>query len=51
MYATVQSHLSGKLAEIEQAGLFKREHLLQSPQKAEVRVSDGAEVLNLCANN
>jgi glycine C-acetyltransferase len=51
MYATVQSHLSERLAEIEQAGLFKRERLLESPQKAEVRVSDGAEVLNLCANN
>jgi len=51
MYAGVQQYLSGKISEIEKAGLFKRERLIESPQQAEVRVADGACVLNLCANN
>jgi glycine C-acetyltransferase len=51
MYGAVQDYLSGKIAEIEKAGLFKRERLIESPQQAEVRVGDGAPVLNLCANN
>jgi len=40
-----------KLHEIEQAGLFKRERLIESPQQAEVRVASEKPVLNLCANN
>lgn len=51
MYAGVQEYLTGKLSEIEKAGLFKRERQIESPQQAEVRVTDGAPVLNLCANN
>jgi glycine C-acetyltransferase len=51
MYAGVQEYLSGKISEIEKAGTFKRERLIESPQQAEVRVGNGATVLNLCANN
>lgn len=51
MYAGVQEYLNGKLAEIDKAGLFKLERLIESPQQAEVRVGNGASVLNLCANN
>ena len=51
MYANVQPQLSGRLQEIASAGLFKRERLLDSPQQAEVRVTEGKQVLNLCANN
>ncbi|MBV8550015.1 MAG: glycine C-acetyltransferase [Acidobacteriaceae bacterium] len=51
MYGNVQPHLAEKLSEIEHAGLFKRERLIESPQQAEVRVGPGAPVLNLCANN
>jgi glycine C-acetyltransferase len=51
MYANVQPQLSGRLQEIASAGLFKRERLLDSPQQAEVRVTAGKQVLNLCANN
>ena len=51
MYANVQPQLSGRLQEIASAGLFKRERLIESPQQAEVRVADGKQVLNLCANN
>jgi glycine C-acetyltransferase len=51
MFANVQPYLNGKIQEIEKAGLYKRERLLESPQRAEIRVSDGAPVLNFCANN
>ena len=51
MYGTFQSHLRKKLEDIESAGLYKRERVITSPQQAEVTVTDGASVLNLCANN
>ncbi len=51
MYNNVQNYLADKISDIERAGLFKRERLITSPQKAEVRVSKGPFVLNLCANN
>ncbi len=51
MYGGVQEYLNGKLSDIEKAGLFKRERLIESPQEAEVRVGGGASVLNMCANN
>jgi len=44
-------HLRGTLAEIDRAGLFKREHVLTTPQRARVDVGTGRPVLNLCANN
>jgi glycine C-acetyltransferase len=51
MLTTVQAELAAQLAEIEAAGLTKTERILTSPQDAHIRVSDGREVLNLCANN
>ncbi|MFT5126144.1 MAG: glycine C-acetyltransferase [Candidatus Omnitrophota bacterium] len=51
MYGSMQEHLTGELAAIEQAGLYKRERIITSPQGARVTVSDGREVLNMCANN
>jgi glycine C-acetyltransferase len=50
MYGTVGSFFREKLEGIEEAGLFKRERTLQSPQSAEVKVG-GEPVLVLCANN
>jgi len=50
MYSGVQPYLTSKLAEIEKAGLFKRERLIEGPQQAEIRVKSDS-VLNLCANN
>jgi glycine C-acetyltransferase len=50
MYGDVQQQLTATLAEIEQAGLFKRERTIQSPQKAHIDVAR-REVLNMCANN
>ena len=51
MYGKMQRHLQQKLDDIQQAGLFKRERVLAGPQQAEVSISNGASVLNLCANN
>jgi glycine C-acetyltransferase len=51
MYGNVQSYLTEKIGDIQKAGLFKQERLIESPQKAEVEVGTGASVLNLCANN
>lgn len=50
MYATVEPYLAQKIGEIESAGLFKRERLIESPQQAGIEVA-GAHVLNMCANN
>jgi len=51
MFTGVRDELSAQLEEIRSQGLFKPERVLLTPQEALVRVSDGAEVLNLCANN
>jgi len=51
MYKNVGPFLAQKIAGIEEAGLFKRERQITSPQQAEVRVGDGTPVLNMCANN
>jgi glycine C-acetyltransferase len=51
MYGEFQSHLKGKLDEIETAGLYKRERVIAGPQQPMVTVGAGAPVLNLCANN
>ncbi|NEN04920.1 glycine C-acetyltransferase [Diaminobutyricibacter tongyongensis] len=50
MYGTFREHVAGQLAEIEAAGLTKRERSIHGPQQALI-VADGAEVLNFCANN
>ena len=45
------NRLESRLAELERDGLFKRERIIASSQDAVVRLEDGREVLNLCANN
>lgn len=47
----MQEHLQRELFEIKNAGLFKEERIIVSPQKAEIKVKSGQEVLNFCANN
>jgi glycine C-acetyltransferase len=49
--AGLRDDLRGRLDEVRAAGLYKQEHLIQTPQSAHVRVADEGEVLNLCANN
>lgn len=51
MYGALQEHLQKELAEIKSAGLYKNERIISSPQDALIRLSDGSEVINFCANN
>ncbi len=45
------SHIQSELDAIQASGLFKRERIITTPQRAIVKLQDGVEVLNLCANN
>ena len=45
------AHLEGQLKELEGAGLYKHERVIDSPQSAEIHVAGGRTVLNFCANN
>ena len=45
------THLRSELQGLQQAGLYKAERIIATPQGALVRTSDGREVINLCANN
>lgn len=49
--APFYTHIQNELQEIRDAGLFKEERILTTPQGALVRTQDGREVINLCANN
>jgi len=51
MYGAMKDHLTGQLAEIEQAGLTKPERVITSPQSNRITTSTGQAVLNMCANN
>ena len=51
MYQEFKSHLQTELTNIREAGLYKNERIIVSPQGAVIRVADGKEVLNFCANN
>ena len=50
MYGKMKEHHSNALAEIKEAGLYKEERIIESPQSAAIEVK-GKEVLNFCANN
>ena len=51
MYGKFQSHLQQELKAIDEAGLYKRERIICSPQGAEITLADGSKALNFCANN
>lgn len=51
MYKKLQPVLQKELESIRQAGLFKKERIIITPQGADVKTSDGREVVNFCANN
>lgn len=51
MYQNFKSYLKNELTNIKLAGLYKNERIIVSPQGAVIRVADGKEVLNFCANN
>ena len=51
MFANIRQEIRTELDEIREAGLFKAERVIVSPQGSSIRVGDGVEVLNLCSNN
>jgi glycine C-acetyltransferase len=51
MYTNYKSHLNSLLNEIKEAGLYKNERIIVSPQGAEIELNTGQKVLNFCANN
>ncbi|MFZ9188077.1 MAG: glycine C-acetyltransferase, partial [Algoriphagus sp.] len=51
MYEQFKPKLEQELQSIEEAGLFKRERIITSPQAAEITIAGGKQVLNFCANN
>lgn len=51
MYGNIKNYLSEELKNIEEAGIFKRERIITSPQGANVRVNSGDQVVIMCANN
>ena len=51
MYGKIKEHLANELANIKEAGLFKAERIIVSPQQAEIKLNTGEHVLNFCANN
>lgn len=50
-YSKFQSHLTAQLSAIHEAGTYKRERVLTTPQGTLIRANGGAPVINLCANN
>ncbi|MGD9127375.1 MAG: glycine C-acetyltransferase [Planctomycetia bacterium] len=51
MYNSLQKRLESELDSIREAGLYKEERQIATPQGARIAVVDGREVLNFCANN
>jgi len=51
MYGSYKEHLKKQLVEIKSSGLYKNERIIVTPQGSDIRVSDGSEVINFCANN
>lgn len=51
MYGNIKSALQKEIQTIRDAGLYKEERIIISPQAAEIKISGGQEVINFCANN
>lgn len=51
MYKTLKPALEKELASIREAGLYKEERVIVTPQGADIKISTGQEVTNFCANN
>src|SRR5690606_520455 len=51
MYDNLKPKLEKEIQEIKDAGLFKKERVITSPQGAKITTSEGQTVLNFCANN
>ncbi len=51
MYGKFKQHIQNQIDDIREAGLYKAERVITTPQGSRVGVLNGKEVLNLCANN
>ena len=51
MYNKFQEHLQSTLQEIHEAGLYKNERVIITPQSSAIQVEGGVDVINFCANN
>ena len=51
MYGKMKEFLTKELAGIKEAGCIKTKRIITTPQKADIKVNAGEEVLNFCANN
>ena len=51
MFGQMKSFIVDELRQISDSGLYKAERIIISPQNARIKVRDGREVLNMCANN
>ncbi len=51
MYDSLKPKLEAELQSIKEAGLFKKERVITTPQAADIKTTDGKEVINFCANN
>lgn len=51
MYGDIQQELQKELDAIKEAGLYKKERIITTPQSAQIATDNGKEVLNFCANN
>ncbi len=51
MYSNIKNYLQEELESIKEAGLYKKERVITSPQGAVITISTGQEVINFCSNN
>lgn len=51
MYGKMKQYLQTELQNIQDAGLYKNERIIVTPQSAAIKLADGSDVLNFCANN
>lgn len=51
MYGEFQKHIEREIAGIREAGFYKEERVIATPQGAEIGVTGGKSVINMCANN
>ncbi|MDY3101515.1 MAG: aminotransferase class I/II-fold pyridoxal phosphate-dependent enzyme, partial [Porphyromonas sp.] len=51
MFKGMKDYLSAELKKIKEDGLYKEERIITTPQRADIKVNAGQEVLNFCANN
>ena len=51
MFDTIRNEIKSELEGLREAGLYKEERIIRTPQAAEIQTTDGKEVINFCANN